>query len=151
MNKNVKRMLCAVAVISAISVMAVSAYNKAEKNTVSDNMIGITVCENKTPFSDDRLDLPITTWNGGTIKFEHKMETTSNRPYYEVWVCNSGSHTMYVDIGGSTNNIVKAGETKSFYGKTGIFSRNQDIIVTCKDGYELYGQISIKISNDSLG
>lgn len=117
-------------------------YNPTEKNTVSN--------ENTTNTSDIRCDLPLTTWSGGTIQFEHKMETSSKRPYYKVYVYNSGSNTMYVDIGDSKNNIVKAGETNSFYGKSNIFSRNQDIIVNCEDGYSLYGEIEIKISDTSL-
>ena len=149
-----KKYLSSAAMLLALSLTlsspAFAVYNPTEKNTVSDYAVETPIDENITPFSDDRYDLPLTTWNCGTIKFEHTMETTSNRPYYKVWVRNSGSYTMYVDIGNSKNNAVKAGETKEFYGKSGIFSRNQDIIVTCKDGYSLYGQIAIKISDTSL-
>ncbi len=125
-----------------LSITVFAFYNPTEKNTVSN--------ENTTNTSDIRCDLPLTTWSGGTIQFEHKMETSSKRPYYKVYVYNSGSNTMYVDIGDSKNNIVKAGETNSFYGKSNIFSRNQDIIVNCEDGYSLYGEIEIKISDTSL-
>lgn len=125
-----------------MSITVFAFYNPTEKNTVSN--------ENTTNTSDIRCDLPLTTWSGGTIQFEHKMETSSKRPYYKVYVYNSGSNTMYVDIGDSKNNIVKAGETNSFYGKSNIFSRNQDIIVNCEDGYSLYGEIEIKISDTSL-
>lgn len=125
-----------------MSITVFAFYNPTEKNTVSN--------ENTTNTSDIRCDLPLTTWSGGTIQFEHKMETSSKRPYYKVYVYNSDSNTMYVDIGDSKNNIVKAGETNSFYGKSNIFSRNQDIIVNCEDGYSLYGEIEIKISDTSL-
>ena len=125
-----------------LSITVFAFYNPTEKNTVSN--------ENTTNTSDIRCDLPLTTWSGGTIQFEHKIETSSKRPYYKVYVYNSDSNTMYVDIGDSKNNIVKAGETNSFYGKSNIFSRNQDIIVNCEDGYSLYGEIEIKISDTSL-
>ena len=125
-----------------LSITVFAFYNPTEKNTVSN--------ENTTNTSDIRCDLPLTTWSGGTIQFEHKIETRSKRPYYKVYVYNSDSNTMYVDIGDSKNNIVKAGETNSFYGKSNIFSRNQDIIVNCEDGYSLYGEIEIKISDTSL-
>ncbi len=125
-----------------LSITVFAFYNPTEKNTVSN--------ENITNTSDIRCDLPLTTWSGGTIQFKHKMETSSKRPYYKVCVYNSGSNTMYVDIGDSKNNIVKAGETNSFYGKSNIFSRNQDIIINCEDGYSLYGEIEIKISDTSL-
>ena len=57
---------------------------------------------------------------------------------------------MYVDIGDSKNNVLKAGQTKSFYGTNGVFSHNQAIIVTCENGYSLYGKIAIKTSDTSL-
>lgn len=125
-----------------LSITVFAFYNPTEKNTVSN--------QNTTNTSDIRCDLPLTTWSGGTIQFEHKMETSSKRPYYKVCVYNSGSNNMYIDIGDSKNNIVKAGETNSFYGKSNIFSRNQDIIINCEDGYSLYGEIEIKISDTSL-
>lgn len=106
--------------------------------------------EDNSSFRDNGYNLPLTTWSGGTIKFEHTMKTSSECPYYKVWVRNSGLHTMYVDIGDRKNNILKAGQTKSFYGTNSVFFHNQDIIVTCENGYSLYGKIAIKTSDSSL-
>lgn len=150
MKKYLSRIAILLILSIALSTLVFAVYKPTEKNIVSNDTIETPTNENITTFHDDRYDLPLTTWSGGTIKFEHRMETTSKRPYYKVWIRNSGSRTMYVDIGDSKDNAIEAGQTKSLYGKSDIWSRNQDIIVTCKDGYSLYGQIAIKISDVSL-
>ena len=133
------------ALLLALSAPASSVYHVTKENMIFND----TVKDNAS-ISDDGNDLPLTTWSGGTIKFEHTMKTSSECPYYKVWVRNSGSHTMYVDIGDSKNNVLKAGQTKSLYGTNGVFSHNQAIIVTCENGYSLYGKIAIKTSDTSL-
>lgn len=133
------------ALLLALSAPASSVYHLTKENVIFNDTL-----ENNSSFRDDGYDLPLITWNGGTIKFEHTMKTSSEYPYYKVWVRNSGSHTMYVDIGDSKNNVVTPGQTKSFYGMNGVFSHNQDIIVTCENGYSLYGKIAIKTSDTSL-
>lgn len=133
------------ALLLALSAPASSVYHLTKENVIFNDTL-----ENNSSFRDDGYDLPLITWNGGTIKFEHTMKTSSEYPYYKVWVRNSGSHTMYVDIGDSKNNVLKAGQTKSFYGTNGVFYHNQDVIVTCENGYSLYGKIAIKTNNTSL-
>lgn len=142
-------MLSSTAMLLALS-LALSAPTSSVYHLTKENIIFNDTVENSSSFTEDCYDLPLTTWNGGTIKFEHTMKTSSTCPYYKVWVRNSGSHTMYVDIGDSKNNVVKSGQTNSFYGNSSVFSHNQDIIVTCENGYSLYGKIAIKTSDTSL-
>lgn len=95
---------------------------------------------------DTKPALDYTTFTG--TRYEYTLECTSKYPWYKVWIRNNGDHAMKVSIGDTVKNeTLAAGKSKEYYGKTGVLSREVEIVITGANSYSMDGEISARIGD----
>ena len=137
------KQLAAVALITCIATTGTSAFAVNQ-----DDSFSVDTQESQTEIVPFKTYYSYSSKLSGT-DFEKTFSCDGTYPWYKVWIRNNGSHDMKVDIDDDVQSAtIKAGETKSYIYKTGIFSRNVTVSIWGNLGYDINGEIAIKTAEN---
>jgi len=136
--KLVKR-LTAVALMACIAATGTFAFAVNQKDVATES-----TQSSETEVMPLQIDFDFSDDLAGS-NFTKTFQCSWTYPWYKVWIRNTGSHDMKVDIGDKVSSeTIKAGQTKSYIFKTGVLSRKVTVSIWGALGYDIEGEIAIK-------